>query len=162
MGNGLSPRCRARRGDSRRSTVHARSPRAGIHAPRPVGPLVAAWMLAATAGGLAGCDLSGEEVCTLIDCGPSLSVSLVGTPVRDFTVTATADGRQEVLQCSVVERVCSVHFNDFTPSTVTITYETPTRTIELKCNPTYETYYPNGKRCGPTCRRTTVVMNVGP
>ena len=114
-----------------------------------------------TAGG--GCDRSpiDDRACTLIGCQSGLTLELEGAIDDHYTITATADGEQvRFVSCSEAGP-CSLFFQDFTPSAVTITYESGGRTVEETFTPEYVRSQPNGQGCPPVCFNATVVLDLG-
>ena len=112
---------------------------------------------------LGGCDLLGPRVCTTAGCVNSLTVSLRQLPTSAFRVEARAAGSTEVqtIECPDPAR-CGTEliFRRFMPGSVTITVATARGTTSQEVRPSYSPYYPNGRRCGPACRRGKVQVAI--
>jgi hypothetical protein len=118
-------------------------------------PLVIALAIAATA-----CtDLT--VTCTNLPCPQGLWVYLPDAGTAGYSITVQADrGRPWVVECTS-EAPCDgyIHFPDFTPAPVEITYIDPDTTITREFWPDYEVTYPNGKECG-RCEHADVTFRV--
>lgn len=55
---------------------------------------------------------------------------------------------------------CRLFFEDFTPSEVTISYESGDQTVQQTFSPTYSRSRPNGEDCPPECVNATVVLEL--
>jgi len=99
------------------------------------------------------CDPFGME-CTLIGCGNTLLVQLVGVePEEEFAMTLHLEGEDPVaMQCDMSGQCTPLAPEpDFRPDEVTLTLELADTTITRTFEPDYDPYYPNGKDCGPEC-----------
>lgn len=108
---------------------------------------------------VASCNPVEPRVCTLMGCTSGLRVDLEGTPTAPFTVTATAGGTTESVTCEQ-EAGCDLFFEGFTPSQVTISYESAGEEIEQTFSPTYSLSRPNGEGCPPECLNGTVILDL--
>ena len=130
---------------------------------------------------MAGCNLgqTPEEgrACTLIGCGASLEVRLVGEHVpTDFAVSvhsATGDfvnvrctegnaqfDPPEAARWSPACPAGGVTLQDFTPAEVTVTVRWSEGEVLQEFQPAYSAYQPNGPQCEPTCRAARVEVRI--
>lgn len=121
---------------------------------------------------LAGCTLGQvpptEQACTLIGCGPSLEVQLVGEHVpTDFTMTIDSSSG-EVIRVRCTEGNAEfeppeasrwapscpaggVTFQDFAPTDISVTVEWSEGELTQQFAPVYGQSQPNGPACDPVC-----------
>jgi hypothetical protein len=135
--------------------------------------LVRAIRLGVAAVLLAGCTLGqappAGQVCTLIGCGPSLELALVGEHVpTDFSlIVVTPEGGSVNVRCTDGNAdfdppeaarwspscpAGGVAFYDFVPAAVTVTVRWLEGETTQAFEPAYSEYAPNGPSCEPTCR----------
>jgi hypothetical protein len=104
-----------------------------------------------------GCESS--TVCTLIGCLDGLTVEIQNAPAGPITVQATVEGASgsvHTVTCPGTSGCTNkFFFSEFTPSQTRLTITTTAGTREQVVTPTYETFQPNGPKCGPTCRGGT-------
>lgn len=119
-----------------------------------------AWVaLSVTCSALVNCNPLEPRVCTLIGCSSGLRVELEGASSAPFTLTATAGGATESIVCEQATG-CELFFEDFTPSQVTISYESAEQEIEQTFSPSYSRSRPNGEDCPPECLNGIVVLEL--
>lgn len=122
--------------------------------PRSIGRLIA---LLAAAFAVA-CEYS--TACTLIGCFNGLSVEIQNAPPGPITVDASVPGSSGTVHTATCPDTLgctnTVLFREFTPSQVRLTITTTAGTRQQDVTPTYTTSQPNGSKCGPTCRSSTV------
>ena len=108
----------------------------------------------------AACSLL-DPACTLVGCGPSLTLEFAEQPAGLLRVEATdvASADRRVIDCTN-PGLCSrfVYFADFTPEEVIVRVVTQTGTTERTFHPSYQRSRPNGPRCEPECRQARIVM----
>ena len=132
-----------------------------MRTPRRHGLLLAV-LAAALGAGLSACNALGPQACTQIGCDSGLLVELQDEPQAPFTVTATAeDGRTRTIDCPDPAN-CRIFFEGFTPSEVTITYESGGDAVEQTFSPAYTRSRPNGEDCPPECVNATVRLDIVP
>jgi len=126
---------------------------------------------------LAGCTLGQRPpqapVCTLIGCGNTLEVRLVGAHVpTDFTLTLDAASGEHVrVRCTEGTAefeppeaarwtpACpagGVSFFNFAPQGISVAVEWADGQVVQELEPRYATSQPNGPECEPTCRSGAV------
>lgn len=115
--------------------------------------------LALFGAAFASCNPFEPRVCTLIGCSSGLMVELQGTAATPFAVTAVSGTATESIECSDLGE-CRLFFEDFTPSDVTVAYESADQTVQHTFNLTYSRSRPNGERCPPECLNATVVLEL--
>ena len=141
--------------------------------------LISALLLAAL--GLAGCTLGqtppGDRMCTLIGCGPSLEIVLVGDYVpTDFSMNlASPSGSLVNVRCtegtarfdppeaarwSPACPAGGVSLQDFTPEQLSVSLEWSEGEVTQDFNPVYFESRPNGPACEPVCRTARVELRV--
>jgi hypothetical protein len=122
---------------------------------------------------LAGCTLGQNppngQACTLIGCGPSFEVMLVGEHVpTDFTATLnTGSGDSVKVRCTEGNAefeppeasrwapscpAGGVSFQDFTPAAVSVTVVWADGEVSQEFAPAYGQSRPNGPACEPVCQ----------
>ena len=106
------------------------------------------------------CNPFAPQVCTLIGCDSGLEIQLVGAPEEPHTVTVTAGDRTESYTCTDAARCRLPFFLDFTPTAVTVVYESASVRIERDFEPEYRRFRPNGDDCPPDCLTATVEFRV--
>jgi len=126
-------------------------------------------MILASVGGLTSCGVVSPDkvtVCTLIGCVSGLTVHLSSRPAGTYRVEVFAEspGQQPayMYECTVVANCAQdILFQDLIADRpiVRVTTTTGSRTTELP-QVNYTVTYPNGERCGPTCRHATVTVEV--
>jgi hypothetical protein len=104
----------------------------------------------------AGCNPFAPRNCTLIGCQTGLQIHLIDAPEELYTVTVTAGDRTESYTCTVAARCPLPFFVDFTPSEVTVVYESDSARVERTFTPEYRRLRPNGDDCPPDCWTATV------
>jgi hypothetical protein len=116
-------------------------------------------LLSATAALLAGCLPTGA--CTLIGCHDGLSVQLSRPPAGAFRLEATVpdDPTVQAIDCADAA-TCLLMFPDLVAEQVTLRLITGQGTVTQQVQPRYENLYPNGRRCGPSCRQATVTLQL--
>jgi hypothetical protein len=135
-------------------------------------PVVATIVLA-----LAGCTLGQGpppgQACTLIGCGPSLDVGLVGEHVpTDFTLTVNSgtgdfvkvrctegNAEFEPPEASRWAPSCpagGVTFQDFAPEELSVTVMWSDGEVSQEFAPVYGQSQPNGPACDPGCRSARI------
>ena len=116
-------------------------------------------LLSATAALLAGCIPTGA--CTLIGCHDGLSVQFSRPPAGAFRVEATVpnDPAVRAIDCDDVA-TCQLIFPNLLAEQVTLRLITAGETVTQQFEPRYENQYPNGRRCGPSCRQATVTLQL--
>jgi hypothetical protein len=116
-------------------------------------------LLSATAALLAGCIPTGS--CTLIGCYDGLSVQFSRPPAGSFRIEATVpdDPTVQAIDCADVPS-CQLIFPDLVAEQVTLRLITAEGTVTQQFQPRYENLYPNGRRCGPSCRQATVTLQL--
>jgi hypothetical protein len=116
-------------------------------------------LFSALAALLAGCIPTGA--CTLIGCHDGLSVQFSRPPVGSFRVEATFPNDPTVLAIDCADASsCELIFRDLAAEQVTLRLIMAEGTITQQFQPRYENLYPNGRRCGPSCRQATVTMQL--
>ena len=115
------------------------------------------------------------RICTERECGITLTVALGGAVPYDYSLVAQApDGDRMRIRCvggkgpyaddlSEPTRyaICQsegVAFVGFSPDRVTIAVSGDGRTVSKTFRPDYDTVYPNGPDCPPTCRLGHVTL----
>jgi hypothetical protein len=108
----------------------------------------------------AGC--SANEQCTLIGCDDTLTVDVYGIPSQtQVTVEAiTAGQATRTMTCTSTNESCMVRFDEFSPSEVTMRVSWTGHTTDIAVVPSYSPVYPNGRDCGPACRKTRIAITV--
>jgi hypothetical protein len=116
-------------------------------------------LISATAALLAGCIPTGA--CTLIGCFDGLSVRFSRAPTGPFRIEATVPNGSAVqpIDCADASN-CELIFRDLVAEQVTLRLITAAGTITQQFEPRYENLYPNGRRCGPSCRQATVTLQL--
>jgi len=130
---------------------------------------------------LAGCTLGQrppvEQACTLIGCGPSLEVALVGEHVpTDFSLSVNSRAGNIVnVHCTegtakfdppAAARwtpACpagGVAFQNFAPLQVRLTVRWSEGEVAQDFAPVYSQNQPNGPRCEPTCRAARIEVRI--
>jgi hypothetical protein len=114
-------------------------------------------LFSALAALLAGCIPTGA--CTLIGCFDGLSVQFSRPPAGPFRVEATVPNGPPVqsIECADAS-TCELIFRDLVAEQVTLRLITAEGTLTQSFQPRYEDLYPNGRRCGPSCRQATVTF----
>lgn len=111
---------------------------------------------------LAGCN-SISTACTLIGCDDGLSVQFSQSPTDGYRVEAWSElnTAPQVLECGAGQVCPPVVFPDFQGENVTIrvTTEAGSQVHEF-VGVEYLDLYPNGRRCGATCRQATVTIQL--
>jgi len=141
------------------------------------------WVLGLAGAGtiLAGCTLGqrppSEQVCTLIGCGPSLEVALVGEHVpTDFSVTVDSpsgefvnvlctegNARFDPPEAARWTPACpagGVTFQGFTPAQIKVSVRWSEAQVAQDFEPVYSEGRPNGPHCEPTCRSARVLVRI--
>ena len=115
------------------------------------------FLFSATAALLAGCIPTGA--CTLIGCHDGLAVRFDRAPAGAFRIEATVpnDPAQHAIDCADAA-TCFPIFRDLVAEQVTLRVITQQGTRTQEFQPRYEDQYPNGRRCGPSCRQATVTF----
>lgn len=121
--------------------------------------LMALAALSVVCSALVRCNPFEPRSCTLIGCSSGLRVELEGTPTAPFTLTATAGAASESISCEQAT-ACNLFFEDFTPSQVTISYESGGEEIEQTFSPSYARSRPNGEDCPPECLNGAVTLEL--
>ena len=121
--------------------------------------LLALAALSIACSALVSCNPFEPRACTLIGCYSGLRVELEGTPTTPFTLTATAGAASETIVCEQATS-CDLFFENFTPSQVTISYESGREETEQTFTPSYSRSRPNGEHCPPECLNGTVVLEL--
>ena len=117
------------------------------------------FLFSATAALLASCTPFGA--CTLIGCHDGLSVQLSRPPAGPFRVEATVPNDPTVLAIDCTDAAnCTLMFPDLIAEQVTLRLITAEGTITQHFQPRYEDLYPNGRRCGPSCRQANVTIQL--
>jgi hypothetical protein len=130
---------------------------------------------------LAACTLGqrppDERVCTLIGCGPSLEIALVGEHVpTDFSmhisspvgsmlnVRCTEGASQfdppEAARWSPACPAGGVTLQDFTPEQLSVTVQWLDGQVTEDFQPAYAQSRPNGPDCEPTCRGARLELRI--
>lgn len=114
-------------------------------------------LFGAMAAVLGGCNPFGP--CTLIGCHDGLSVRFDSPPAGAFRIEASVPGdpTQYAIDCADAQS-CETIFPGLIAERVTIRLITPQGTRTQEFQPRYADLYPNGRRCGPTCRQATVTF----
>jgi hypothetical protein len=111
---------------------------------------------------------SPVEVCTLIGCDSGLTVQLSSLPVGAFTVEVFPESPSlhppvTRYDCDPARSSCDtwILFPDFFPRSpyVRVTSSVGSVTLPIVDVP-YQTSYPNGRQCGPACRRAFVMVDI--
>lgn len=106
----------------------------------------------------------GDRVCTLAGCAAGLNVHFTTAPTVPFkveVVSLTSPGAATyTFDCPDPVRCGqAAWFPDFTPDWVTVRIITATTTKEYtQLRPEWQTSYPNGPTCGPTCKSAVIVV----
>ncbi|WP_420130168.1 hypothetical protein [Longimicrobium sp.] len=116
-------------------------------------------LFSALAALLAGCIPTGA--CTLIGCFDGLSVEFSRPPAGPFRIEATVANGTAVqpIECTDASS-CDLTFRDLIAEQVTLRLTTAEGTLTQSFQPRYEDLYPNGRRCGPSCRQATVTFQL--
>jgi len=116
-------------------------------------------LLSATAALLAGCIPTGA--CTLIGCHDGLSVQFSRPPAGAFRIEAIVPNGPTVqpIDCADASN-CLLMFPDLVAEQVTLRLIMAQGTLTQQFQPRYENLYPNGRRCGPSCRQATVTLKL--
>lgn len=130
---------------------------------------------------LAACTLGqtppGGRVCTLIGCGPSLEITLVGDylPTTFALVLASSEGDTVHVLCtdgnatfdppeaarwSPTCPAGGVALQDFTPEKLTVTASWSGGEVTQDFQPAYTESQPNGPACEPTCRAASLELHI--
>jgi hypothetical protein len=121
--------------------------------------------------------LPGPQACTMIGCGTSLEVRLVGEHVpTDFSMTiASPEGNVVHVRCTEGTALFDppdavrwtpacpaggVTFQDFTPGQFTITVRWAEGEAAQEYEPSYSESRPNGPRCEPACHSARVEVQI--
>jgi len=119
----------------------------------------------------------GGRVCTLIACGPSLEIALVGdyVPTRfELNLTSSEGDTVHVLctdgnaafdppdaaRWSPTCPAGGVTLQDFTPQQVSVTARWSGGEVTQDFQPTYVESQPNGPACEPTCQTARVELRI--
>ena len=121
--------------------------------------LIALAALSVAGSALISCNPFEPRVCTQIGCDSGLRVEIGGTPAGPFTVTASAGAASRSVSCEQTT-ACDLFFEDFTPSQVTISYESGGEEVERTFSPSYTRSRPNGEHCPPECLNAAVVLEL--
>ncbi len=121
----------------------------------------------AVVGSLYACD-SPTRVCSLIGCSSGLTVQLTRLPVGAFSVEILPDpplGNPPSyrVDCGGTAPAClsQVFFPDLIIERARVRVTTTLGTVTHDVGPVaYQTYYPNGRQCGPACRSATVTVGI--
>lgn len=113
------------------------------------------FLLSATAALVAGC--SPVISCTLIGCENGLMVRFDRTPAGPFRIEAIVanEAQARVIDCADAAN-CHLLFRDLVAEQVTVRVTAQGATSTQSFQPRYENLYPNGRKCGPSCRQATV------
>lgn len=130
---------------------------------------------------LAACRLGqtppGDQVCTLIGCGPSLEIALVGdyvptqfeltlfSPQGETVHVLCTDGNAtfdppEAARWSPSCPAGGVALQDFTPDQLSVTARWSGGEVTQDFQPTYIEAQPNGPACEPTCRTVRLELRI--
>jgi hypothetical protein len=93
-----------------------------------------------------------------------LTVVVHGVPGVEYTVAALAadeDTRTATCEIGASGDTCSVYFAYFHPADVAVRVSWADQEVTEQFAPIYETTYPNGPDCSPTCYEATVDVDVG-
>ena len=120
---------------------------------------VCAW-LAVT--GLVACDDVVGRGCTEIGCFDGLRVVVQGDPDVEYEVVASEPGGvTRTGDCQAVsDSSCSVYFPGYQPGEVTLVVTGPDQVLSLTVQPAYQESQPNGPDCPPTCRSSTIEVDL--
>ena len=121
--------------------------------------LMAVAALSVVCAALASCNPVAPRGCTQIGCSSGLRVELDGTPTAPFTVTATAGAASVSISCEQATP-CVLFFEDFTPSQVSISYQSGDQVVQETFSPSYARSRPNGEDCPPECLNGAVVLEL--
>jgi hypothetical protein len=123
--------------------------------------MVLAGFLTATAG-LSACDTGTGPACTLIGCSDGLAVAIRGLVGREYDVEVTdPDGETLSGTCVIHPEVaCRIQFEGFAPERVIVRVAGGTQEVSVTLEPAYEIFQPNGPDCEPTCRQSTIVIDL--
>ncbi len=112
-----------------------------------------------------GCSFSIE--CTLIGCSSGLAVMFSTPATMPYRIEASSApglGGSYVFDCPALPGpTCGKDealLRDYFPGSVTIKVITALGTTTTTLSPEYTETYPNGKRCGPACRRGKVTVDL--
>ena len=125
--------------------------------------LVATWAVSALAcAGLISCDRIFGTSCTLLPCGPSLTVLVLGSQQAAYTVElSTPDGETRSAACIASSaESCEARFFGIHPEQVAVRVTWDANELRAQFSPSYERSYPNGKDCGPYCLSTTIEAQI--
>lgn len=130
---------------------------------------------------LAGCTLGRMpptgQACTLIGCGPSLEVRLLGEHVpTDFTATLKSSSGEfvkvrctegnaaveppEAMRWSPACPAGGVTFQDFTPGKLSVSVQWAEGETSQDFEPGYAVSQPNGPACEPVCRTARIEVYI--
>jgi hypothetical protein len=125
--------------------------------------LIAAFVCLATSGFVACDDVIGQG-CTEIGCFDGLRVVVQGVADVEYEVVASElDGATQTGACQAVsDGTCSVFFFQYYPSEVTLHVTGADQSLSITLQPAYEESQPNGPDCPPTCRLSTVEVDLRP
>ena len=113
---------------------------------------------------VSACDDPLGKGCTLMACATELTVVVHGLAGVEYTVSALAadqDVRTAKCEIGVSADTCSVFFAYFHPAEVAVNVTWADEEVIEQFTPIYETTYPNGPDCSPTCYEATVEVDVG-
>ncbi len=116
-------------------------------------------MVAVVLSTTSGC--SGGD-CTLIGCLGVLAIAFDVSPSGPYQLEllSTEFGKR-TFNCTDAAGNCAPpRFEEYTPDLLVATMTTGTGTRQMSIAPVYSNSYPNGPRCGVTCRSATVTLRV--
>jgi hypothetical protein len=116
------------------------------------------------AASVSACDDPFGKGCSVRACAAELTVVVHGLAGVEYTVAALAadeDLRTATCEIGASADTCSVFFAYFHPAEVAVRVSWADQEVTEQFAPVYETTYPNGPDCWPTCYEATVDVDVG-
>jgi hypothetical protein len=99
------------------------------------------------------------EGCTLVGCENILTVTFSSPPDVAYHLEALSiDGGALQFDCPDPSRCQSAQLQDYAPDKLVLTVTTARGSKQYNLTPSYESVYPNGKRCGAACRTGSVTV----
>jgi hypothetical protein len=109
-------------------------------------------------GLLFGCG-GGEQNCSVVGCGNTLTINLTVPPAGAYRVEVIGPGETAPHgQDCTGTGPCPIAFRNYQPTTVTVSVITANGTTTYSKTPTYVTSFPNGEACGPACQAALVTV----
>lgn len=100
--------------------------------------------------------------CTLLPC-PGLAVQLEGLVPSEYTITLSSPDAGSVSRTCSSATPCPsdlIRFVGYAPQEVTVSVVGATSSVGITVQPSYQTVYPNGPKCG-ACRTATITIEFG-